>query len=229
MKTRSNVIIIGFAVTFAIMFFGLLFGTLLYNYQTYNVNKELNDLKTRSQEIRFFSNYLQANLDINNCSKFDAGLIEFADYLNDYGRKLTKYYNNQRDLEIIKEVQKDAVIGYLELLVSIDKYNDVCSEHRKNYILYLYPYDCTTCDGIVTEIRSLTNENKGIFDVSIPAEIGLESVDFIKNYYDVNYLPSVVVNGVTLRGSESYPEIKEHLIDIDKRDINLEDLNSDSE
>lgn|GEM_PF-4265777 len=226
MQNRSTVILIGFAITFAIMFFGLLFGILIYNYQTYNVNSEITDLKIRSQEIQFFATYLQTNLDENNCDKFDSGLQDFSVYLNDYGRRLSTYYENQRDLDIVKEIQKDAILGYLNLLLSLNEYNTICVNNKKNYILYMYPYDCTTCDGIVREIRKQTSEKKGIFDISIPADVGLESVDFIREYYNITTVPGIVVNGNTILGSESYNEIEKNLYSVDENltnDVIIED------
>jgi len=214
MKDRRAVIYLGLSFSFAVMFFGLLFGSLIYNYQTTTLNAELQNLKVRNQEIILFSSILQNDLtkDGFDCNFYGTSLNNFAMYVNEYGRILEKYYESVDDIDSVKDLQKDYVVTSLNLYFSIDKYNSVCKDNAKNLILYLYPYNCGTCDGITKTINNIVYGPGGTFSFSIPSEVGLESVDFIKSYYGVSIIPSVVVNGVTLGGPDSFNYIEDNLI-----------------
>ena len=213
-KDRKFVIFLALCFTFGIMFFGLLFGLLINNYQTDSINKELLDLKVRNQEVTLFSYILQNDLGKSDldCNFYSNSLDNFAVYLNEYGRIVEKYFRNAENLEEVKSMQKDYVVATLNLYFSIDKYNQVCKANAKDTILYLYPYDCGVCDGITKTINNMVYNLNGPLSFSIPTDIGLESVEFIKDYYDINVIPSVVVNGNPLEGPESYTEIEKYLI-----------------
>lgn len=213
MISRKDVIYKSFAITFAVMFLGLLIGVLIYNYQTYSVDKEINDLKVRVQELSLLSDYV--SMDIKNessqyCDFYNYKLVDFARYVNEYGVLISRYYNNQKDIERIKYIQKDFVVANLKLFVGLSRYNEYCPQ-KKNYIMYLYPYNCNNCDGVALEVRRLVKDYKGLYSFSIPAEIDLASVEMIIDRYDINEYPAVVVNGTTLQGPECYNDIEKYL------------------
>jgi len=212
-KDRKFVIFLGLTITFAIMFIGLLSGILIYNYQTVYADKELSSLSIRSKEISLFSSYLEQDLlkGTLDCNLYGNKLNSFFKYLYDYERIVSQYYTGQKDIDTIKYLQSDYVVASLDLYLNVNKFNSVCSSEKKNIVLYFYPYNCGVCDGITGKITSVVNDYNNIFEVSIPAEIGLESVEFVKDYYDVNVIPSLIVNGHTLQGSNSYKELENYL------------------
>lgn len=221
-KDRKFVIFFGLAAAFGVLFFGLLFGILIYNSQTETLNTELSSLKVRNQEIILFSNLLQSDLTKGNinCEFYSNSLNEFSSYLNEYGRILERYYGSPENLDNIRYLQKDYVVAALNLYLSIDKFNTICSSQKKDTLLYFYPYNCGNCDGMTRTIYYIVADENGAFSFSIPSEVGLESVNFMMQYYDINVVPSVVVNGNSVQGPYSFEEIKNYLYYTDNNIIN---------
>ncbi len=212
-KTRKNVIYLALAFAFGILFFGLLFGFILYEYQTGVADKEIANLKVRTQEVALFSNFLENDLKTGNvdCNFYSESLNDYSKYLNEYGNILQKYYENPENIAKVKYLQGDFVTAALNLYLSMEKYNVQCSSQKKNLILYFYPYNCGVCGGITEKINNLVSDVNGTFSFSIPAEIGLESVNFVMNKYGAKTIPSVVVNDNTIEGPGAFETMEEYL------------------
>lgn len=213
MQKKVLIIFIAVSITFALLFFGLLFGIIIENFQKNYLEKDLINVKTKGSEIRLFLNYMEKDISENNldCNFYDASIRTFGKSLNEYGRFLEAYYKQNEGLEDVKLLQKDYVISSIDLYLAVEEYNKVCKENYKNIILYFYPYTCGVCDGITQKINNLVNERTDVFEFSIPAEVDLRIVDFIAHKYNLQTIPSVIVNGNLVAGKDSYKEIDKYL------------------
>lgn len=213
MQKKVLIIFIAVSITFALLFFGLLFGIIIENFQKNYLEKDLLNIKTKGSEIRLFLNYMEKDVSSGNldCNFYDESIRTFGKSLNEYGRFLNEYYKKNSELEDVKLLQKDYVISSIDLYLAVEEYNKVCKENYKNIILYFYPYNCGVCDGITQKINNLVNERNDVFEFSIAAEVDLRIVDFIAHKYNLQTIPSLIVNGQLIEGRDSYKDVEKYL------------------
>lgn len=210
---RKKVLYKAMAFTFGILFFALLFAILLINWQKTDLDKGMIEVSNKVQEMKLFNALSDTLLfDSNSCKLMENQMKGFAGEVYKLGKLVLAYYETNQGSQESIDLQKQHVYLNLELWLKLEKYNKIC-ENKRNYILYFYPYNCSECAplaGEINELREVYGDALWVF--SIPGQINSKTVDILQHYYGVDYLPSVVVNGTTLKGSESFKEIEKYLV-----------------
>ena len=111
------------------------------------------------------------------------------------GKKVNLASEDKSNVSDLIALQKQYVYNNLELWLRLRKENSLCPQYRRNYIMYLYPYNCNECAPLETAIRDAKDKyGDELWIFSIPKEINIKSVDAIVDYYGVNYIPAVIIN-----------------------------------
>ena len=210
--SRKKIIYKALAFTFAILFFAIIFASLLVNWQKSSIDKEYLDITNQTQNITLFIElYDNFVVDSNSCALMNKQLYKLADQVQTLNKQVGIYFSKNKGDADAKLLQKQFVNMNLELWLRMLNYNKICDKNR-NYILYFYPYNCSECapmaDYIMQKKAKLQDK---MWVYSIPAKIDSDIVDVLMNKFDVNIIPSIVVNGTTIRGPEAYKQIDKYL------------------
>lgn len=211
--TRKKILYKALAFTFGILFISLLVATLMVNWQKTDLDKGYLDVVNEAQEIKIFIQFYDTlTIDSNSCSLMEKQLFGLADTVYLLGQKVDLYFEqNKNDPQAI-DLQKQFVYMDLELWLRMVSYNKICDSNR-NYILYFYPYNCTECGPLVDSIREKkTDLGDNLWVFSIPGQTDSQIVDIIMRNFKADYLPSIVVNGQTIKGPDAFKDINKYLI-----------------
>jgi len=210
--SRKKIVYKALAFTFAILFFSIIIAVLLVNWQTTELDKAYIDITNEAQDIKLFSLFYDRLVnDENSCTLMETQLYGLADKVFDLGQKVSIYYEKNIDSDDAKQMQKQFVYLDLELWLRMLKYNTSCN-NKKNYILYFYPYSCTECGPLADSINTYKKDfGDDLWIFSIPAQLDSKIVDVLLHYYNADYLPSIVVNGNTIKGPEAFRDINKYL------------------
>ena len=212
-NSRKNILYKALSVTFAILFFSLLIAVLLVNWQKNDLDTAYIQINNDAQEIKLFSMFYDSMItDTNSCSLMDKQLKGLADNTYELGQKVDLYFEQNKDSNDAKTLQKQHVYLDLELWLRLQNYNKVCNANT-NYILYFYPYNCSECAPLASSIRDY-KDNLGdkLWVFSIPAQIDSKIVEVLLQHYKADYLPSIVVNGQVLKGPDAFKDINKYLV-----------------
>ncbi len=199
-------------ITFLVMFLSLLFASLIVNWSETDIDKVYNDIVQDTQEIQLYSTFFNTfNLDKNSCSLMDKQIRVYSDKVYELSRNVNYYYEQNNGSDKAKEIQKNAVYANLELWLKAENYSKICDTNN-NYLLYFYPYDCVECGPLVDTINEYKKQYKeDLWIFSIPGNADSDFINFLQKYYNIDYLPSVIINGNVIKGPESYKEIEKYL------------------
>jgi len=211
--SRKKIVYKALTFTFAILFFSILVAVLLVNWQKSDIDNAYIEINNDAQEIKLFSMFYDSMItDSNSCSLMDKQLKGLADKAFQLGQKVDLYFEQNKDSDDAKDIQKEHVYLDLELWLRLQNFNKVCYMNR-NYILYFYPYNCSECAPLAESIRDYKdNFGDNLWVFSIPAQIDSKIVEVLLQHYNADYLPSIVVNGYVLKGPEAFKDINMYLI-----------------
>jgi len=209
---KKKIVYKALSFTFAILFFSLLIAVLIVKWQKNDLNTAYVTISNESQEIKIFSMFSDTMItDNNSCSLMEKQLHGLADNVYELGQKVDLYFEQNKDSEDAREIQKEHVYLDLELWLRLQNFNKVC-DMNKNYILYFYPYNCSECAPLAGSIRDYKDDlGDNLWVFSIPAQIGSKVVDVLLEHYKADYLPSIVVNGHVLKGPKAFKDINKYL------------------
>ena len=198
--------------TFGILFFSVIIAVLMVNWQKTDLDKGYIDVINEAQEVKIFNQFYNTlTADSNSCELMRNQLYGLASKVYDLGEKVNLYFEQNKDSDDAKELQKQHVYMNLELWLRLIKFNKTCDDNR-NYLLYFYPYNCTECSPLVESIndyRKKLGDNLWVF--SIPGQIDSKMVEILMLYFKADYLPSLVVNGNTIKGPEAFKDIEKYI------------------
>ena len=219
---KKKIVYKALAFVFAVLFFSILFSNMIYDWQKSDLDYGLIEINNKSQDTKLFLNFYNTfNADKNSCDLMSKEFVGFADNVYEIGRLTSQYIENNKDVDDLKTLQKQYVFYNFELWLKLVNYNSVC-DTKKNYIIYLYPYNCSECAPLASEIMDIMDDRDDVWTFSIPAEIDVKMTSVIRDYFDVDSLPGVIVNGHTLLGADNYVNIRSYL---NKAPLGIEDLN----
>lgn len=201
------------AFTFGILFFSLLFANLIYDWRKSNLDEAQIKISNESEDAKLFVNFYDIIAsDSNSCELMNTQMEGLASEIYDLGSIINQYYEENKNIAEVMLLQKQQVYLNIEFWLRYISYNKTCHQDG-DYILYFYPYNCKECAPLATEILNIRDKYKGkVRTFSLPAQINdVRMMTVLLEYYDVNYLPGVVVNGKTLLGLDSYKDIEKYL------------------
>lgn len=200
---KKKLIYKGLAITFAVMFFSLLLGEILYNNRVNSFTQSMDYLKDEIEEEKLFISFLnQYSTDANVCGVIESYMGGLSNKVYDTGARIEKMYDPKQNVNELKNLQKDWVYLNLELWLRLDKYKKLCNS-PKDVIIYFYPYQCQECAPYTVALNRLTTEaGDNLWLFSIPSEVDVKMVSMLMKYYKVKNVPSIVFNGKLLKGTD---------------------------
>ncbi len=203
-KRRRNLI---FVEALVLTIFIYLFAVIINGYFDDSREETLNKV-FYSSELKMETYYaLNDFLFLNNmsCETGKNLLFDREESLKSVGTDLTNYGKLFLDINLNKSLIKERkyYLDELELFSLANEYNELCDD-KIFIVLYFFNGFSTSLDkqSLILDQFSLNNENKSMifsFDINYEREA---LVNIIKNKYNVNFVPFIIIGNKTTREFE---------------------------
>ena len=213
--SKKKILFKALAFTLAVMFLSLLFANLIYDWKKSDMDSDILEIYNKSIDLKITMNFFDSiTMDTNSCGLIENQLVGVADFLYDLGKKVNLAVEDKDNITDIMALQKQHVYNSLELWLRLKKVNTLCPEHRRNYILYFYQYNCNECAPLETSIHDVKDKyGDKLWIFNFPVEIDIKTVNNILKYYDVNYIPAVVINDYVIYEQDIINNMDKYMFD----------------
>jgi len=204
---KKNLIYKALAVTFAIMFFSVFFSQVIYEQKMEGINNDLSILRSSIDEARLVLSLKNVYLrKARKKNQIEVYLQNAADTIYNTGTKIAQLADSDRNKVTFERFSREWV------LLAANAWTDLLRnsyKKRVHYILFLYPPKCNECIAYRTVLTRLHRRyGSKIWILAVPALKGNSVVDLMKNYYDIEDVPAIVVNGRLLKKDESLDRVE---------------------
>ncbi len=212
---NKNLIYKALAVTLAIMFFSVFFSQVIYEKKMDGINSDLNRLRSSIDEARFILSmkalYKRNVRQRQGRKNIEQYLQSASDTIYNTGTYISKLAGSERNQAAFNRVSREWVILAANAWADFIRRNN---GRRAPYILFLYPPDCTECIAYRTVLNRVHRSyGSKIWIFAIPVLEGNSVVRLIKNYYNINEVPAIVVNGKLLQKGKSLDRVEGMLLE----------------
>ncbi len=204
-------------VAFIIFWTGLLLGTYFERSRIDKIQRFYFDSETEIFDLNLVSLILGGVN--NNCGLFINESMNFADRIYQEALKLEKYdSSNKLSEEAIPLHERYDLLRTMLWKNMIDNKKNCGS--KINTVVYLYDYVDTPLNQVAVQktmsnfLADLKNKNTGkIILIPIAVDTGVESLDILRNFYNLDKVPVIFVNEeFKVGGLDKISDIEKHLI-----------------
>jgi len=205
---KKNLIYKALALTFCIMFFSILFSQIFGEKKMSKFDIEmtyLRDTLKEGQVILSLRNVLNTGGNSNNI--LTDGL---ADRLFKTGIEIERFSNDKDSNAFFKKVSREWIYLNVELWQKLISHNS-STINKKDYIIYIYPSECSECISYRNLFNKLHREyGEDLWMFILPDNPESVVLHAIKQYYKIkNSTPVVILNGKTTEISEIESALRE--------------------
>jgi hypothetical protein len=204
------------AITIVIFIVGFYGGILLDNFRLEQIKSDLTDIDNLWNDARLFQSYIQKSSDGNSsyyCSFLLKENLDAGDKIYNEGTVVENLEKTNRFTPtILSEKERYALLDLQFWLNSIDL-KKVCNANYSTVIYFYSQYNKTVEQSFQDRTLLDLKEKCGsqIIYITFPADMGITTLDVIKNIYNITKLPSIMINEsvvlsspVTLKDLETY-------------------------
>lgn len=187
-------------------------GMKINEFKVNDLRNEINEIEAeqRSQRIGF---ELSSTFEEDNCRaqrKWRRNSLENIRNL----RNEVQIYENARkfDNPDYRVAKKRYMNLLMQNMLELRRIEDRCNENFTE-IIYLYSNeDCDACEDQGTVLNYIRRQNpEKVVVHPLDTDLGMDSIEFIENYYNVTRYPAVVVEGERYQGFQSRQRLEEIL------------------
>ncbi len=208
MEINKSIFIIAFLITLFLLMLMLLIGSNMNNQRYKYINTKFSELYTSFNEMQTFFLMAETFGDEMACLTFEKKLKEMDKSIWELAVKIDQYRiateEFQKDKYYLEQKRafNENEIFYLTLLKNL---NERCS-FDQSIILFFYQNsaDCKKCDDqsfVLDDINKQYDDDVAIF--SFDMDLNISTAELLKEYYNVDKLPCIVIENGTFCGIRS--------------------------
>lgn len=207
---KKNLLYKALAITFAIMFFSILFSQTIFQQKVSDFDREMNYVRDTLREGQVILSLKQV---FNTKGVADDSLNDdMADRLFETGISIQRISSSEDSNYLFRNVSREWIYLNMDLWQKLIIHNRN-SVNKKSYIIYIYPPDCTECapyENCFVQLHKKYGENLLFF--ILPDDPDSRVLRIVKQYCKVKGSgPSVIVNGVLAKGDDPLKQVQEAL------------------
>ncbi len=177
------------------------------------VRRSMAEIDVLWNDARFFNQYI-ANASEEECRFLFNENLKLGDRIYEEGLKIEKYEGaNKLTDTILTEKKRYALLDLQFWRNSIDIKNK-CGSMFSTVIYFYSQYNKTDEGKVMDRILWQLKQKCGskIIYITFPADMGLSSINFIKNMYNITKTPAVIINErIVLSGLVSLEELNDYV------------------
>jgi hypothetical protein len=201
----------------------VLFGMIYMVSEILNYNREMKldilreEVINEIENMKAFTAITELLGESQNCEIFQTQLRYFDKTIWDLGKKLDSYESVSKNIfedPFYKSQKKRFNVNQLLYLSIHEKMKNTCNTKLPLTIIYFYGDSkyCNDCDAqsfVLTDINKDIDEELSIF--SLDVDLDVMGTEVLRNYYEVDDLPCMVIEGTTYCGIKNRREVIEIL------------------
>lgn len=216
MRRHSFIFFEALVLTILLLIAGFLVGMYFESSRTNKIIKDYKNFELEALDLKL-QNYYYQILEKESCKAAIEENINFADRLYEKGLIIQKYEDmNQLSKDLVLE-KKRYVLLKTELWLNSIILKNRCSEPFHT-LVYIYSHkedeakkaEQEAIANILKEIK----EKRGneVILIPIAGDLDLKAIDLQLNIYNINYLPSIIIDEKhVLKGFQNIKEIEKYL------------------
>jgi len=216
MKSKYRVFFESAVLSVFILLIGISIGFYIENYRNHRVIEDYKIFEIGTLDLRL-QNYYYQIMDRASCEFAIKSNLRFADDIYNEGLILQRYEESKEFSDDILLAKKRYVLLKTELWLNSILLKEKCN-NAFHTVVYIYSQDDsvrkeTEQEAISKELKRLKEKyGNDIILIPIAGDLGLDIVDLQMDIYNIQYLPSVLIDEDTiLEGYHTSEEIEKHL------------------
>ncbi len=202
-------------VSILIFSLGILLGIQISQQATSQLRGDLEKLQLQSREIELLT-LLQSDLLANNskelCSIYSEQLKRFGDQTAEYGERLVELESKRGSSDPeAKQLRFEYSIMELRDFMLIKQTNENCGARISTILFFFSNENCPDCTKQVLALREIKNQRQEVQIYHLDMGLDAAIIMAFEKIYDVEKVPSLVVNGKTYEGFQSKNDILKDL------------------
>ncbi|MBD3312293.1 hypothetical protein GF352_02435 [archaeon] len=201
MANRQDHLIV-FIITTLVFIVGIFSGITISKNKMTTIDSKITDFEENMNSIELgvlISDALKN--ETLSCKYLQGKLNETQSLLSELGEQVVQYESQSKiGDEAYKEVKKRYNAVRTQYWLMLEKLKNQCSNNYTT-ILYFYRTEtpCPACRDQGVILTHLTTNNPDIYVVSVDADEDLLLIQMIKEAYNVNSTPTIVIDASTIR------------------------------
>jgi thiol-disulfide isomerase/thioredoxin len=198
------------AAVVTVFIFGGIFaaGLSLSDYKVSALNSSVETVQVE-QNSRLVGQDLSTSLEQNSCKAMGEWMNTTVDDLRELRKEVASYEEaNKIENDRYELVKKEYMNLMLQNLAHVREYDRNC-DRRMVDIVYFYSDDCDACKDqgtILTHVGQEYGQKVVVFPLD--TELGMSSISFLLDYYEIDEYPSLVIDGEIHEGYSSTQELQ---------------------
>ncbi|MEM5772734.1 MAG: hypothetical protein QXL86_00705 [Candidatus Aenigmatarchaeota archaeon] len=194
--------VVSIAITLFILLIGIYTGILLSKGKIEELQDELTNLKLKQEDLIFELTFLTIDKNIS-CSLLGQALEKVVEEAGKLGERVEIYETTEK----IKDpnfynLKKDYMLTLIRYWFYVEELKKNCNRGDLVTVLYFYSnkncFDCGSQGMILTYLKKKYPQNLMVF--ALDYDIDLNIISIIKKVYDLERVPSLVINGKKYEG-----------------------------
>jgi hypothetical protein len=188
-------------ITAAVFLIGLYLGFALDNLKVEEINGRITQIDNLWNDVRLMQSYIQK---LSNSTDYCSFLLDenlkVGDRIYDEGLKVEEYEDSNRFASLfIVEKERYALLDLQFWLNSIDL-KELCDGNYSTVIYFYSQYNNTPEQNFQDRVLWDLKQECGpkIIYITFPVDINVATIDVIKKIYNIEKVPSVLINEKTL-------------------------------
>ncbi|MEM5766184.1 MAG: hypothetical protein QW423_00905 [Candidatus Aenigmatarchaeota archaeon] len=205
--------IVSAAITLFILFMGIYTGFFLSKTKIKELQDELTSLKLRQEDMIFELTLLTRDKNIS-CYLLGKALEKTMEEAGKLGDRVSIYEMNEKiKYKDFLDLKKDYTLVLIKYWFYVKEIKESCNRSDLVDVLYFYSNkNCNECSPqgtILTYLKKKYSQNLMIF--AIDYDIDLNTVHILKKVYNIEKVPSLVINEEKYEGLVTLEELSEIL------------------
>jgi hypothetical protein len=202
------------AITIFILFMGIYLGIFLSKGKIEELQSELTSLKLKQEDLVFELTLLTLNNKNVSCNLLTQALEKVIDEAGKLGDRVSLYETTEKIKdESFYELKKDYTLTLVRYWFYVEEIKKNCGKSNLVTVLYFYSnqncFDCLSQGTILTYMKQKYPQNLMVF--ALDYDINLNIISSLKRVYDVQKVPSLVINGEKYEGLVTLEKLSEIL------------------
>jgi len=202
-------------ITVIVFLVGVYLGFVFDSMRVEEVRGRLTQIDNLWNDVRLMQSYIQK---FSNRTDYCEFLLEenlkVGDKIYDEGLKVEEYEKNNRFASLfILEKKRYALLDLQFWINSIDL-KKLCNANYSTVIYFYSQYEKTPeqvfQDRVLWDLKQKCGPK--IIYITFPADIDISTIEIIKNIYDIEKIPSILINeSILLEGPSTMRELEEQI------------------
>ena len=196
-------------ITFIILLAGIFFGMFLGKDKVSSLEHDLEDLRVR-QDDATLSFSLMSTFGNKSCDIIQHELSDTMVQAAKLGKEITNYENEKFKDDKYIQTKKDYTLIQIRYWSYLERLKHECNNTNYITILYFYSTECKDCSkqGLILDYLKQAHPNN-VMNFALDSDIDLNIIRLIKNVYEVQETPTLIINEKKYTGLVELSQLQE--------------------